>query len=55
MGQYNPSFTLVPQPEQKRDRDNWQPIPANAFHEGSLTGEALWRTLEIFCAAVRKD
>jgi CubicO group peptidase (beta-lactamase class C family) len=54
-GQYDPSLTLIPQPEQKHDRDNWQPIPANAFHEGSLTGQALWRTLEMVCAAVRLD
>lgn len=54
-GQYDPSLTLIPQPEQKHDRDNWQPIPSNAFHEGSLTGQALWRTLEMVCAAVRLD
>ena len=52
-GQYDPTLTLIPQPEQNQDRDNWQPIPGNAFHEGSLGGQALWRVLEMVCAAVR--
>lgn len=54
-GQYDPSLTLIPQPEQKHDRDNWQPIPASGFHEGTLGGQALWRVLEMVCAAVRLD
>jgi len=53
--QYDPNLTRIPQPEQKHDRDNWQPILANAFHEGTLTGQALWRVLEMTCASVRID
>jgi CubicO group peptidase (beta-lactamase class C family) len=53
-GQYDPSLTLIPQPEQKHDRDNWQPIPGNAFMEGSQTA-TLGRVLEMVCAAVRLD
>jgi CubicO group peptidase (beta-lactamase class C family) len=52
-GQYDPSLTGLPQPEPSHARDNWQPIPATAFHEGSLGGQALWRVLEMTCAAVR--
>jgi CubicO group peptidase (beta-lactamase class C family) len=54
-GQYEPSLTRIPQPEQNHDRDTWQPIPATGFHEGTLTGQALWRVLEMCCAAVRID
>ncbi|HRX54651.1 MAG TPA: serine hydrolase [Verrucomicrobiales bacterium] len=54
-GQYDPSLTLIPQPPQNHERDNWQPIPATAFHEGTLGGQALWRVLEMTCAAVRVD
>lgn len=54
-GQYDPSLTRIPQPEQKHDRDGWQPIPASGFHEGTLGGQALWRVLEMVCAAVRTD
>ena len=54
-GQYDPKFTLIPQPEPKTDRDNWQPIPGSAFHEGSLGGQSLWRVLEMVCAAVRVE
>ena len=53
-GQYDPSLTRIPQPEQKHDRDNWQPIPSNAFHEGS-GGASLTRVLEMVCAAARLD
>ena len=53
-GQYDPSLTLIPQPEQKHDRNNWQPIPSNAFHEGS-GGASLTRVLEMVCAAARLD
>ena len=53
-GQYDPSLTLIPQPEQKHDRDNWQPIPNNAFHEGTQ-GATLGRVLEMVCAAVRVE
>jgi CubicO group peptidase (beta-lactamase class C family) len=51
-GQYDPSLTLIPQPEQKHDRDNWQPIPSNAFHDGSQAA-TLGRILEMVCAATR--
>ena len=54
-GQYDPSLTRIPQPDQKHDRDGWQPIPASGFHEGTLGGQALWRVLEMVCAAVRID
>lgn len=53
-GQYNPAYTLIPQPEPDKGRDDWQPIPSNAFHEGSLGGQSLWRVLEMVCAAVRE-
>jgi CubicO group peptidase (beta-lactamase class C family) len=53
--QYDPTLTLIPQPAQNHDRDNWQPIPSTAFHEGSLSGQALWRVLEMVCAAVRVE
>ncbi|RYD87354.1 MAG: class C beta-lactamase-related serine hydrolase, partial [Sphingobacteriales bacterium] len=32
-GQYDPSLTGLPQPEQNHDRDDWQPAPGDAFHE----------------------
>lgn len=51
-GQYDP--TLIPQPEQKHDRDNWQPIPNNAFHEGTQ-GTSLGRILDMVCAAVQVE
>ncbi len=54
-GQYDPTLTRIPQPEQSHDRDNWQPLPANAFHEGSLGGSSLWRVLEMVCAASRVE
>jgi CubicO group peptidase (beta-lactamase class C family) len=53
-GQYDPSLTLIPQPEQKHDRDNWQPIPNTAFMDGSQAA-TLGRVLEMVCAAVRLD
>ena len=53
-GQYDPKLTRIPQPEQKHDRDNWQPIPGNAFMEGSGAA-SLGRVLEMVCAAVRLD
>jgi CubicO group peptidase (beta-lactamase class C family) len=54
-GQYDPTLTLIPQPEPRTDRDDWKPIPSTAFHEGSLGGSSLWRVLEMVCAAVRQD
>lgn len=53
--QYDPSLTRIPQPEPSHERDNWQPIPATSFHEGSLGGSSLWRVLEMVCAAVRVE
>ncbi len=53
-GQYDPTLTLIPQPEQKHDRDNWQPFPGNAFMEGAGAA-SLNRVLEMVCAAVRVD
>jgi len=55
-GQYDPALTGLPQPEQSHERDNWQPIPGTAFHEGSLGGNnGLWRVLEMVSAAVRLE
>ncbi|MEZ0274529.1 MAG: serine hydrolase domain-containing protein [Roseimicrobium sp.] len=54
-GQYDPALTGLPQPPLNHDRDTWQPIPATGFHEGTLGGQALWRTLEMVCAAVRVE
>jgi CubicO group peptidase (beta-lactamase class C family) len=53
--QYDPALTGLPQPPLNLDRDSWQPIPATGFHEGTLGGQALWRVLEMVCAAVRID
>ncbi len=53
--QYDPALTGLPQPEPNRERDNWTPIPASGFHEGTLGGQALWRVLEMVCAAVRVE
>lgn len=54
-GQYDPTFTTIPQPTPNTHRDDWKPIPANAFHEGSLGGQSLWRVLEMVCAATRVE
>jgi CubicO group peptidase (beta-lactamase class C family) len=51
--QYDPALTGLPQPEQKHDRDNWQPLPRTAFDEGSSGGDSLWRVLEMVSGAVR--
>ena len=51
--QYDPALTGLPQPEQSHEREDWKPIPATSFHEGSLGGQALWRVLEMVCSAVR--
>jgi CubicO group peptidase (beta-lactamase class C family) len=53
-GQYDVTLTRIPQPAQKHDRDNWQPIPGNAFQEGSGAA-SLTRVLEMVCAAVRLE
>jgi hypothetical protein len=53
-GQYEPSLTGLPQPEQNHDRDDWKPIPRTPFNEGSLGGDdGIRRVLEMVCAAVR--
>lgn len=53
--QYDEKLTRLPQPPPTSDRSQWQPIPASGFHEGSLGGQALWRVLEMVCAAVRVE
>ncbi len=51
--QYDPTMTLIPQPEQKTDRDNWKPIPRTPFHDGTLGGDdGLRRVMEMCCASV---
>ena len=50
--QYDPALTGLPQPEQKHDRDNWQPLPHTPFSEGS-GGDTLWRVLELVSWSVR--
>ncbi|MCB1226366.1 MAG: serine hydrolase [Verrucomicrobiales bacterium] len=52
--QYDPSLTLIPQPEPRLDRDDWQPLPGNAFTESSASA-SLNRILEMVCAAVRME
>jgi CubicO group peptidase (beta-lactamase class C family) len=53
-GQYDPSFTSIPQPAPDTSRDNWQPIPRSPFNEGSMGGDdGLRRVLEMVSAAVR--
>ncbi|RYD36197.1 MAG: class C beta-lactamase-related serine hydrolase [Verrucomicrobiaceae bacterium] len=52
-GQYDPSLTGLPQPEPKTDRDDWKPLPATPFFEGSQTGDdGLRHVLELVTAAV---
>jgi len=53
-GQYDPTFTTIPQPEPSHERDDWEPIPRTPFHEGSMGGDdGIRRVLEMVCAAVR--
>ena len=54
-GQYDPTFTSIPQPEPKdRSRDDWKPMARTPFHEGSLGGDdGLRRVLELVTSAVR--
>jgi CubicO group peptidase (beta-lactamase class C family) len=53
-GQYDPTFTKIPQPEPSHDRDKWEPLARTPFHEGSLGGDdGLRRVLEMVTAAVR--
>ena len=53
-GQYDPTLTLIPQPEQKHDRDNWQSALGNGFQEPSGVA-SLSRVLAMVCGAVRID
>ena len=53
-GQYDHALTGLPQPEQKHDRDGWEPKPRTAFDEGSQNGDSTWRVLEMVCGAVRE-
>ncbi|MES2706418.1 MAG: serine hydrolase [Verrucomicrobiota bacterium] len=51
--QYDPSLTGLPQPEPKTDRDEWKPLPATPFFEGSQGGDdGLRHVLELVTAAV---
>ncbi|MBL9172319.1 MAG: serine hydrolase [Verrucomicrobiales bacterium] len=52
-GQYDPTFTDIPQPEVDHSRDDWKPIPRTPFNEGSLGGDdGLRRVLEMVCTSV---
>lgn len=52
-GQYDPTFTKIPQPPQDTSRDNWKPAPRTPFHDGSLGGDdGLRRVLEMACASI---
>jgi CubicO group peptidase (beta-lactamase class C family) len=54
-GQYEPSLTGLPQPEPSHERDDWKPIAATPFIEGSRAGDdGIRRVLEMVCAAVRE-
>ena len=50
--QYDTTLTGLPQPEQSHERDNWQPVPRTPFNEGSLSGDALTRVLELVSLSV---
>jgi hypothetical protein len=53
-GQYDPTLTDVPQPEQGHARDDWKPIQGTPFVEGSRSGgNGIHRVLEMMCAAVK--
>ncbi len=51
-GQYDPALTGLPQPEQSRERDGWQPLANTPFFEGNPPN-ALWRVLELVSSSVR--
>ena len=52
-GQYDPTFTNIPQPEPSTARDDWKPIQGTPFIEGSRGGDdGIRRVLEMVCAAV---
>lgn len=51
-GQYDPTFTRVPQPEASTARDDWKPQPRTPFQEASNGGdEGIRRVLEMVSAA----
>ena len=53
-GQYDPTFTTIPQPEPSHERDDWKPIVGTPFIEGSRAGDdGIRRVLEMVSAAVR--
>lgn len=55
-GQYDPTFTTIPQPEPDHSRDDWKPIQGTPFMEGSRAGDdGIRRVLEMVCASVRLD
>ena len=55
-GQYDPTFTNIPQPEPSHERDDWKPIQGTPFVEGSRAGDdGIRRVLEMVCAAVKID
>lgn len=52
-GQYEPTYTDIPQPKPDTSRDNWKPTPRSLFYDGGLYGEdGLRRVLEMVCASV---
>ena len=52
-GQYDPTYTKIPQPPQDTSRDSWKPTPRSLFHDGTLGGDdGLRRVLEMACASV---
>jgi hypothetical protein len=53
-GQYDPTFTHVPQTEQSHASDDWKPIVGTPFVESSRGGDdGIRRVLEMVRAAVR--
>jgi hypothetical protein len=47
-GQYDPTFTNIPQPEPSHERDDWKPIQRTPFVEGSRAGDdRIRRVLEM--------
>ena len=55
-GQYDPTFTNIPQPKPSTARDDWKPIVGTPFIEGSRGGDdGIRRVLEMVSAAVRPN
>ena len=53
-GQYDPTFTGLPQPEPSHERDDWKSIPGTPFQEGSRGGDdGIRRMLQMIRASVR--